>query len=231
MSVDPKAADFILKGVNRGGRIGGVAGAIGGGLLSGLPKERKNSDGSVHVRSKGERISTGLLGAASGAYAGRSFGRVAGGVHNVNKWVKGHRPAEVRPDWLKKAKTKAEAKAAFRDQARKLHPDHGGNPSEFRKMHDEWKQHEHAFKTAMLSSFADELEKIASVGAILGGIAGYKVGPNTLRGKAVGTLVGAGLGHAAGAAGKAAKTQLVDEPHEREMRELYGYQPAAGYSY
>lgn len=87
------------------------------------------------------------------------------------------------------------------------------------------------FKMAMLTSFHDELEKIAAVGAILGGMAGYKLGPNTTKGKAVGTLMGAGLGHVVERAGAAAKRGLVDEPHERDMRELYGYQPTAGYSY
>lgn len=88
-----------------------------------------------------------------------------------------------------------------------------------------------AISVVALTAFADELEKIASIGAILGGAAGYKLGPNTAKGKLVGALVGAGLGHAVGAIGGAAKRQLVDEPHARDMRELYGYQPVAGQSY
>jgi hypothetical protein len=107
----------------------------------------------------------------------------------------------------------------------------GGDAKAFHKAKKEWAHHEPTFKTAMLAAFADEIEKIASIGALLGGVAGYKLGPNTAKGKIVGSLVGAGLGHAIGAAGGAAKKQLVDEHHAREERELYGYQPAAGQSF
>lgn len=83
------------------------------------------------------------------------------------------------------------------------------------------------FREALLLALADELEKIAFVGAAIGGAAGYSMGPNTPKGKIVGTLVGAGVGHAIQGAGKSAKRQFIDEPHEREQRELHGYQPAA----
>jgi hypothetical protein len=89
----------------------------------------------------------------------------------------------------------------------------------------QWRTHEPFFKQAMLFAFAEELEKLAFVGAALGGLAGYKMAPNT--GKLTGTLAGAGIGHVVEGAGRLAKRKFVDEPHLREQQELYGYQPYA----
>ncbi len=83
------------------------------------------------------------------------------------------------------------------------------------------------FNYTTLSAFANELEKISMIGSILGGAAGYKISPNTPKGKLVGTLIGAGVGHVAQGVGALAKRKLIDEPHAREERELYGYQPYA----
>lgn len=227
MSFDQAGRAFIHKGIQSGGRIGGLGGAVAGGVIGAAPSKHTDAQGNVHHHSIGGRIARGAIGAGIGAYTGHSVGRVGGAITNAHRWNKGTRPGITRPDWLKNAKTKAEAKAAFREQAKKTHPDHGGNADSFRNMQKEWEQHEPTFKVAMLAAFQDELEKIAGIGALLGGLAGYKVGPNTTKGKIVGTLVGAGLGHAIGQAGKAAKQGLVDEQHEREMRELYGYQQQA----
>lgn len=102
----------------------------------------------------------------------------------------------------------------------------------------------------LLSSFADELEKIACgdmmqyfqdnpdkyreykarqqakkkhamVGAILGGAAGAK-----LTGGAKGLIGGAVLGHLTGAALKNTKRALWDEYNAREHATLYGHQPS-----
>lgn len=217
--------DVAVNFVRRGARIGGVAGAVAGGAIGGLPKTKiDSSTGKTRTRSTKERVVEGLLGAGAGAYAGRGAGRFAGAL-------KKPRLTPSRPDWLKDAKNKTEAKAAWRAHARKTHPDRGGSNTAFNKAKSEWLENEPTFKTAMLNAFADELEKISSIGALLGGVAGYKLGPNSSKGKIVGSLVGAGLGHAIGVAGGAAKKQLVDEPHERDMRELYGYQPSAGQSF
>lgn len=221
----------MRKGARTGGLIGGIGGAIAGGTALSVPSTYVDDLGDTKQIPIGDRVTRGIVGAGVGGYFGHGIGRFGGAVTNAHRWGNESRPTVVRPDWLKKAKTKAQAKAAFRAQAKKMHPDHGGDPSAFRKMHDEWKEHEPTFKTAMLAAFHDEIEKISAVGAILGGMAGYKLGPNTMKGKVVGTLMGAGMGHVVERAGAAAKRGLVDEPHEREMRELYGYQPSVGYSY
>jgi hypothetical protein len=67
------------------------------------------------------------------------------------------------PEWLKGVKSKAEAKAKFRDLARQHHPDRGGNVEKMKKINAEWEaaQAHHEFpKTASVSAFVDELFEI-----------------------------------------------------------------------
>lgn len=78
-------------------------------------------------------------------------------------------------------------------------------------------------KLTMYAAFADELEKIASVGAMVGGYAGYRLAPNDLKGKVTGAIGGALAGHVVGEGLQAAKRSVIDDPRARERAELYGY--------
>lgn len=229
MSLDPAAVNYVRRGANIGGTIGATGGAVLGGVLGAVPRTHTDlHTGEKKKRTGKQRIAGGILGAGAGGYLGHSPGRLIGAIHHAKKWVNGHRPRPSLPDWLKGAKTKAEARRAYFAQARKVHPDlHGGSDTPIKNLNTDWEAHEPHFKTAMLTAFAEELEKIATLGAVLGGTAGYKLGPNTPRGKLMGTLVGAGAGHVLQGAGNLAKRTLIDEPHHREQRELYGYQPYA----
>lgn len=229
MSFDPEAVKYVRRGARIGSAIGGGGGALLGGAAGVLPKTYIDpTTGKEKKRTVRQKITAGVIGAGSGGYLGYSPGRLAGAVHHAKKWIKGHRPPSAMPTWLKGAKTKAEGRRMFHAQVRKLHPDfHGGDDTSIKKLNAEWDDYEPHLKTAMLSAFADELEKIAAIGAIIGGAAGYKMAPNTPKGKLMGALVGAGAGHIVQGASGLAKKKLVDEPHEREQRELYGYQPYA----
>lgn len=229
MNIDPATFNYIRRGASIGGVMGSGGGAILGGVAGALPSKYVDPNtGQEKKKTVGQRVATGVIGAGAGGYLGYSPGRFAGAVHHAKKWGNGHRPRPSVPAWLKGAKTKAEGRKAYHAQARKLHPDlHGGDEASIKNLNLEWGDHEQHFKTAMLSAFADELDKIAAVGAILGGAAGYQLSPNTTKGKLVGALVGAGAGHVLQGAGGLAKKKLINEPHEREQRELYGYQPYA----
>lgn len=208
------------KFVQRGVRTGSLAGAIGGGIIGGaalgLPKTYKRK-GKTQKRNTVHRIARGVIGAAALGHAGRSIGGVAGGLYNTIK----------TPSWLNNARTKSEAQAAWKAHAKKTYESSNGSPKAFSRLRKEQDANKFFLKEAMLSAFADELEKIAVLGAALGGAAGYKLSPNTPKGKLMGTLIGAGAGHAIQGAGALAKRKLIDEPHAREERELYGYQPYA----
>ncbi len=221
---------YILHGMKKGRNIGAISGSIAGGLLGGLPKSDTDSKGNVHDRTTKERVVRGVLGALSFGHLGRTAGGLIGGTGNARKWAQGHRPSEFlpqKPDWLKNAKNKSEARAAWRTQARKVHPDLGGNANDFIKSEEAWSLFGPTYKEAMITGFSDELHKIAMLGAMLGGAAGYKLAPNTIKGKLLGSGIGAGLGQLAENSGRLAKRKLVDEPHLREQQELYGYQPYA----
>lgn len=69
-------------------------------------------------------------------------------------------------------------------------------------------------------------QKVAMIGALLGGAAGYMMPGSSLKTKAINTAVGAGLGHLAGKAIGSAKRGVWDEPRARAHRDLYGYQPS-----
>jgi len=83
----------------------------------------------------------------------------------------------------------------------------------------------------LIPGFVDELEKIAShkqasVGALLGGAAGYMMPGSSLKSKVINTAVGAGAGHMIGKAVGAAKRGVWDGPRARAHNDLYGYQPS-----
>lgn len=71
------------------------------------------------------------------------------------------------PDWLKGAKTRTEAKSKMRAEARKHHPDLGGNAEKMKGVNTDWEdfqKSEHWGKmkesSAMYFGFFNELEKI-----------------------------------------------------------------------
>ena len=74
------------------------------------------------------------------------------------------KPAE-HPEWLKGVKTKAEAKSRYREQAKKHHPDRGGDTRTMQDINaawDKYQSHPDFSKLGhMLRSFSDELEKIS----------------------------------------------------------------------
>lgn len=86
-------------------------------------------------------------------------------------------------------------------------------------------------KEAMYSAFVDELEKIAIVGALLGGAAGYHFTPGGTKTKLLGTAVGAGTGAVLGSALKGMKRAVWDDYYQREHDQLYGYIPGGPEGY
>lgn len=206
--------------VQRGGLRGGLAGAAGlgiGGALVGASGEDKTLK---------ERVLGGLAGGALGAGAGLAAGRRIGSNINKTRWLQEHPSAPAKPDWLKGISDHDVAHKAYKRQARIHHPDIGGSQDAFVRLGAEWDDAKAMMKKAMLDGFADELEKIAGLGALLGGAAGYKLSPNTLKGKLIGTLGGAAVGSMLGSAAKAGKRMFHDELKQREHASLYGYVPA-----
>lgn len=222
----------------RGGAVrGAIAGGLGlgalGAAVNGLPKTQKNIlTGEEEKLTNKQRITRGVVGGLGFGVLGAMHGRRMGWNHRAKKWNAGFRPAAgapggmpkpKTPDWLKGAKTRSEARRAYHAQARKLHPDLGGNPEAIKNLNVEWEKHEPMFKQALYDAFADELEKIASLGALAGGYAGYKLAPKSPKGKLYGALGGAAVGHLAGKGLSVAKQEILDRPAQRERQELYGY--------
>jgi hypothetical protein len=220
----------------KGGVTGAIVGGLGAGILgaaaNGLPKRQYNlASGKKEELTNKQRVTKAVVGGLSFGAVGAMHGHTIGYNHNARKWNAGMRPSAVSaskpPDWLKGAKTKAEARKAYHAQARKHHPDLGGSPDAIKKLNQEWEAHEPLYKKAMYVAFADELEKIASVGALLGGAAGYKLAPNTISGKIMGIAGGAAAGQAVGTGLTIAKKQLIDDPNARDRAALHGYVPVA----
>lgn len=70
------------------------------------------------------------------------------------------------PEWLKGVKTKAEAKAKYRDMAKQHHPDRGGDTRKMQDINSEWdkfqKHPDFSKLSHVLGSFFDELSSILS---------------------------------------------------------------------
>ena len=214
------ASKFVQRGGRQGAAIGGLAlGGIGAAIGSMKRPGKKNDTKSRAMRSAVGGLSFGAIGAL--------HGHNVGGAINADRWLGGHRPKPAMPDWLKNAKTKAEARRAYHQQARKVHPDLGGNLDATKKLNQEWAAHEKLYKEAMYAAFSDELKKIAVAGALIGGAAGYKLAPGGLKNKMVGAAMGAGLGMAVSGLARGAKQAVWDEPRARERSELYGYVPSS----
>ena len=72
----------------------------------------------------------------------------------------------------------------------------------------------------------EKKEKQASLGALAGGYAGYKLSPTSdPKKKLYAVLGGAAVGHLTGKGLGAAKREIMDRPSQREREELYGYVP------
>lgn len=120
--------------------VGTAAGAALGGGYGYLGARKANK------KSK-KKVLDPRAAAAIGAGVGASFGHTGGTYArwgHMNKLLKGPAKANI-PSWLKGVKTKAEAKSAYRAEARKHHPDLGGNAEKFKKIQSDWegfeKQH------------------------------------------------------------------------------------------
>ncbi len=221
--------EFARAGGRRGALLGGLGGAAVGAATFGIPK--KDPRENTELTNK-QRLGRAALGALSFGTVGALHGKDIGFNHRARQWNSGFRPGvgqpggmpkPATPDWLKGAKTEAEGLKLYHAQARKMHPDLGGSPDAIKNLNAEWETHEPLFKKAMYDAFADEIEKIAGIGALLGGAAGWKLSPNTMKGKAYGTLAGAAAGHLVGAGLQATKREILDKPAAHEREQLYGY--------
>lgn len=208
--------------MHAGTLAGGLTGAAIGAAAGGLPKHKFHpTTGKKQERTKKERITGAVVGGLLSGLYGASYG------HRLDR-----KPAGPQvPSWLKKTKTRAEGRRAYHAQARKHHPDLGGDPAKFRAVQKEWEMHEPTYKTAMINAFADELEKIANAGALAGGALGYALSPKSIKGKLIGTAAGALGGMALGGIAGAAKRSFYDEPRAYEQAQLYGYQPSVNPAY
>ena len=128
-----------------------VRGALGGYFIGAIGKTLLGKPSSYGQYSKGRR------GGSSGYYSR------PGGAKKTQE-------ATDLGDALKKAKTKAEAKSAYRDYSKKTHPDKGGDAETFKDINNEWQQFMQSGKFDKLAFLRymrergslDEFEKISS---------------------------------------------------------------------
>ncbi len=242
---------YARQGARRGALIGGLGLGAVGAALGGLPKTQYNlATGQKEERTKAQRITGAVLGGLSFGTYGALEGHGMGWNRNANKWNAGNAgahsygsaggyasgaraaaPPASTPEWLQGAQTRAEGRKRFHQQARKYHPDLGGDPEVFKRISAEWEAHEPHFKQAMINAFADELVKIANAGTYVGGAAGYMMGGNSIKSKALSTLGGAVVGTGVGSAVGAVKRSFHDEPKAWEQQQLYGYMPSQNPEY
>lgn len=122
-----------------------------------------------------------VMGAAIGGHAGVQLGTLSKTFRDAGKQGRGFsrgwrpggeapppsRPSSANmkpPAWAKGAKTKADAKKAYRAEAFKHHPDRGGDQNKMKDLNNQWEnfqQSEHFNKlSGVLPSFFDELDLI-----------------------------------------------------------------------
>lgn len=149
-----------------GTALGAASGAAiyGGGAAAGNKLIDATGDKTQH---KADVASSAAMGAVAGGYTGRMLGRMYSqskgwkayrsgeGKSNYDEDYGGSsrgdrggryggggysRPSAARepPEWAKGAKTKAEAKKAYRDAAIKNHPDKGGSEEVMKKINSDW---------------------------------------------------------------------------------------------
>ncbi len=211
--------DFSIKGSRTGGRIGSIAGsAYGAAKGYGSPTSYDPETGKKVEKSKLRRALGAVGGAAMGKLIGHGLGSAAGFTVNTVRWDRGFRPGA--PKWLQGSKNMAEAKEKLKSELAKH-----TNDVDRARVKKEWKSGKDLYKEAMYAAFSDEIEKIASVGALVGGYAGHRFSGKDLKSQAVGIAGGALAGHLVGEGLKATKREMIDRPAERERAELYGYVP------
>jgi len=180
-----------------------LKGALIGGGLGGAFSAIPNTDIDTGKKlSRRDRITNSLWGAATGAGSGALVGYSYDTLKRTRQ-IAGLEPPTPSPSKKPKYRKGPKHEAAKR-----------------------WGVKEKdILKEATISAFADELIKIAMLGAMAGGAAGYALAPNSIKGKLIGTAIGAGTGSVVGSAARGAKRAFYDEPREREHRELYNYVP------
>lgn len=131
---------------------------------------KKDYDWGTPYGSSARSSGAGSSGAGAGSSGKKDYDYGSGSAGSAGKgksrWSDSFHADDVgeMPDWLKGVKTKAEAKSRFRDQAKKHHPDAGGDEEAMKKINAEWaraKGHHGFPKTASVyNGFADELFNI-----------------------------------------------------------------------
>lgn len=176
-------------------KLYGLSGAAAGGLLGGLGGYRRyrrpqgpSSGFDWDAAGRGEdpwRASAGGTSGASsaGSDSGRQWwhdpnaGRSTGsskGYSDVDPFTRAGARAAATPTWAQQASTKAEAKSAYRAQARQHHPDLGGDPEKLKRVNVDWENFEKSPAYAKMASvylhgYADAFEKFATLRFDLGG--------------------------------------------------------------
>ncbi len=89
----------------------------------------------------------------SDSYRSRSYDPPGSGGGGKNWWSGAEKSEQEMPDWLKGAKTKADAKDRYRKAARAHHPDVGGSEEKMKKINTDWSEWESFFKKAMARIF------------------------------------------------------------------------------
>ena len=122
--------------------VGTAAGAGLGGYAAYKGQEAANKKSK---KKGGDPRAAAAVGAAYGASLGHTAGSWArfGHLHRAQRSMgTGPTTSAAIPAWLKGVKTKAEAKSRYRAEARKHHPDLGGDPERMKKVTTEWGDYE-----------------------------------------------------------------------------------------
>jgi len=167
-SAMPRELKWGLMGLGAGGLLGGALGAS-------RPVDYETGR-AIKNPSASDRVGQGFRAGLGFMPVGFMVGRAAGAFKDFKDTYKtyqhyqggapGYRsrgPVEV-PSWLKGVKTKADAKAAFRSQAMRHHPDRGGSLEKMKEVNVAWEAFARSPHFEKLSAaFFDELRKMASV--------------------------------------------------------------------
>lgn len=161
-------------------RKAALRGATGGALAGGILGAHAGDIAKIVRQSRGARQAQGDYYRAHEEARRKAWEEQ--GRRRSRAWAGGATgggTSYARPSWLKDAKTKAEAKSMFREQAKRTHPDRGGSDEAMKKLNDEWEKFQDSadfFK--MSSAFLDELTKIAGLeGRVLSQVFRHHVQP------------------------------------------------------
>jgi hypothetical protein len=163
-----------IKKINRtaatimGGLTGGALGAHVGSAIKDVRSSTREFNRWAH-RSKARRKqwSEDFKNDFKNSWGNR-YGRGSSSSSNRDAGPSNPKRSASVPEWAKKAKTKDEAKKAYRAEAIKHHPDKGGDPEKMKKVNVEWEdftKHPNSpfHKMAgVLAAFMDELTSIYS---------------------------------------------------------------------